>query len=229
MFSQKDLQQINDKGISIDDLNRQIKYFKSGFPFADIVMPATPSQGIMILTEGEEKHFSEIFDKNRGEFKITRFIPASGAATRMFKALFEAWEALKSKSAEEQSDFISKDDELQSFFYELKEYPFYDDLKLTGNELPDEIIERLLGEIGLNYGSQPKGLLKFHKYKDHSRTAFEEHLREAVEAIRSGRYEAPLRELMSADDGELRRLYKEREMEPWEAGEDWKPKETRYL
>ena len=56
-----------------------------------------------------------------------------------------------------------------------------------------------------------------------------EHLREADEAIKSGRYEEALRGLMEADEKELRRLYQEREMEPWEAGEDWTPKNTKYL
>ena len=70
MFNQRDLRQIKEKGINIDDLNRQIKYFKSGFPYADIERPATPSRGIMMLTDGDEKHFQEIFDKNEMEAHV---------------------------------------------------------------------------------------------------------------------------------------------------------------
>jgi hypothetical protein len=86
MFSQKDLQQIRQKGITIDEINRQIKYFQTGFPPADITMPATPGKGIICLNEGEERHYREVFEQNGPDFHITRFIPASGAASRMFKA-----------------------------------------------------------------------------------------------------------------------------------------------
>lgn len=181
MFTQKDLQQIRSKGISIDIINQQIKHFQLGFPPADITMPATPGKGIMLLNEGSEKHYRNIFQDNAPDNRIIRFIPASGAASRMFKSLFNAREKLAGKSPEAQWEWISKKKEVARFFRKLERYPFYEDLCLKGGEDPLAILTLLLGSEGLHYGSRPKGLLKFHKYSETDRrTAFEEHVREAV-------------------------------------------------
>ena len=107
MFTQKDLQQIRSKGISIDEINQQIKHFQHGFPPADSTMPATPGKGIMLLTEGAQKHYKNIFLDNAPDNRIIRFIPASGAASRMFKALFNALEKLEGKDPEAQWKWIS--------------------------------------------------------------------------------------------------------------------------
>jgi len=180
MFNQKDLQQIRKKGVRIDDINRQIKYFNSGFPPANIFMPATPGRGIMCLTDGDEKHYREIFTQNGPDFHITRFIPASGAATRMFKALYAALDELEEKSISVQHDWIETNPEIKSFFDQLKGYPFYEDLELKEEGTPVETLKLILGDKGLKYGSKPKGLLKFHKYSEmERRTSFEEHMREA--------------------------------------------------
>lgn len=182
MFNQKDLQQIQKKGIRIDDLNRQIKYFKTGFPPADISMPATPGKGIMCLTDGDEKHYRDVFRQNGPDFHITRFIPASGAATRMFKSLYGALENLTGKTKDEQLAWIASDPEMNTFFKELREYPFYEDLQLPREAAPAEILVQILGPDGIHYGSKPKGLLKFHKYNTgQRRSSFEEHVREAAE------------------------------------------------
>jgi len=189
MFSQKDLQQISQKGISIDELNRQIKYFRSGFPPADIQMPATPGRGIMCLTGGDESHYVEVFSNNAPDFSLLRFIPASGAATRMFKDLYGALESLKDLSPEEQHQWLESRDETGDFSRRLVEYPFYEDLDLPDDPSPAEVLENVLNEPGLNYGNRPKGLLKFHKYTpEDRRTSLEEHIREAAEfcATRDG-------------------------------------------
>ena len=75
MFTQKDLQQIRSKGIRIDDINQQIKHFQHGFPPADITMPATPGKGIMLLSEGDQQHFNDVFLDNAPDFRISRFSP----------------------------------------------------------------------------------------------------------------------------------------------------------
>jgi len=181
MFTQKDLQQIRDKGISIDDINQQIKHFQQGFPPADISMPATPGMGIMLLSEGEQEHFKNVFLDNAPDFRVIRFIPASGAASRMFKALFEALDELKGKDRKEQWQWVEDNKEIRKFFMKLEKYAFYEDLEKLGGDTPAEILNLLLGENGLAYGNLPKGLLKFHKYDERDRrTAFEEHVREAV-------------------------------------------------
>jgi hypothetical protein len=180
MFTQKDLQQIQRKGISIDAINRQIKYFKSGFPPADITTPAIPGQGIICLNKGEELHYRDVFRQNGPDFDITRFIPASGAATRMFKSLFSALEALQPLPVEQQQDWLKKHPEIEDFFMHLREYPFYEDLDLPEDAAPAETLEQVLGDEGLGYGTKPKGLLRFHKYSsDERRTSFEEHILEA--------------------------------------------------
>ncbi len=181
MFTQKDLQQIRDKGISIDDINQQIKHFQQGFPPADISMPATPGMGIMLLSEGEQEHFKNVFLDNAPDFRVIRFIPASGAASRMFKALFGALDELKGKDRKEQWQWVEDNKEIRKFFMKLEKYAFYEDLEKLGGDTPAEILNLLLGENGLAYGNLPKGLLKFHKYDERDRrTAFEEHVREAV-------------------------------------------------
>lgn len=181
MFTQKDLQQIRSKGISIDEINQQIKHFQLGFPPADITMPATPGKGIILLNEGSQNHYRNVFLDNGPDNRIIRFVPASGAASRMFKALFSAQEKLKGKKPEEQWEWILKKKEVARFFRKLERYPFYEDLAMDEGEEPAGILARLLDSEGLQYGSKPKGLLKFHKYSHKDRrTAFEEHVREAV-------------------------------------------------
>lgn len=181
MFNQKDLHQIEKKGIRIDDINRQIKYFKTGFPPADISMPATPGQGIICLTNGDEKHYQEVFLQNGPDFHITRFIPASGAATRMFKSLYSALENLEGKSSGDQHAWVESKPKIKEFFKKLEEYPFYEDLQLSVETTPAETLKLILGAKGLNYGNKPKGLLKFHKYSvEERRTSFEEHVRETA-------------------------------------------------
>lgn len=180
MFTQKDLQQIGKQGIRIDDINRQIKYFRSGFPAADIVMPATPGQGIIRLSDGDELHYRGVYKQNAPDFQIIRFIPASGAATRMFKSLFEALENLQGKSPDEQNNWLADQAEIRQFMEKVPDYPFYEDLDVE-NDAPDAILKQILSRPGLDYGNRPKGLLKFHKYgKNDRRTAFEEHIREAA-------------------------------------------------
>lgn len=182
MFNQKDLLQIQKKNIRIDELNRQIEFFKTGFPPADVSIPATPGQGIMCLTVGDEKHYQEFFRQNGPDFHMTRFVPASGAATRMFKSLFNALENLDGKSIDDQNAWVKSDPEIEQFFNQLQGYPFYEDLKISGETTPAETLQLILAEPGLNYGNKPKGLLKFHKYSEKERrTSFEEHVREAAQ------------------------------------------------
>ena len=186
MFSQKDLQQIRSKGIRIDDINQQIKHFQQGFPSADITMPATPGMGIMLLSEGDQQHFKDVYLDNAPDFRIIRLVPASGAASRMFKSLFSAREELAGKSMEQQQEWIANKKEIKHFFKKLERYPFYEDLSMKEGAEPARILDQLLGIEGLQYGNKPKGLLKFHKYSETDRrTAFEEHLREAVKYCES--------------------------------------------
>jgi hypothetical protein len=181
MFTQKDLRQIADKGISLDDIKRQIKFFQNGFPPSDITMPATPGKGILVLTQDDEQRYQNVFLNKGPDDHMTRFIPASGAATRMFKSLYEAVDKLEGKSKDQQTRWIDKEKEIRQFFNELESYPFYEDLALTNAPSPSDVLREILEAEGLDYGNKPKGLLKFHKYSETDRrTSFEEHVREAV-------------------------------------------------
>jgi hypothetical protein len=193
MFSEKDIQQFEQKGISKEKIEKQIEQFKEGFLPLDLVSPATIGNGIKAFEENEVKKIVEYYDKEIGKFKVTKFVPASGAASRMFKNLQSFLN--ERYSIEEQKKEVEKDDSFNSvgyFFKNIRDFAFFEDLKTTmqnaGSDLEkaisennvSEIIEFLLTEKGLNYANLPKALLKFHKYGDCVRTSLEEHLVEAA-------------------------------------------------
>jgi len=175
MLNQNDLKQMEEKGISIESVLREIEFFKSGFPYLRIVAPATDGKGIKQLSDSEQRVAVEIFDNYNGE--ICKFVPASGAASRMFKELYDGLAAL------ERGEGLDKDSSVNTFFYYLGSYAFYSDLtQLPGFDINNRLstLKQTLLYPELNYGSMPKGLIKFHKYMHGSRTSFEEHLVEAA-------------------------------------------------
>ena len=183
MFSQADRLQIQQKGITVDIVNQQIDFFKKGIPFLRIVRPAILGDGILMLTEADCKKFISIYDTEKPGLKIMKFTPASGAATRMFKALYEY--VSKPSSAIIADDVAQVINKIQSF-------AFYNDLvKVIAKNKQDldvllktssyqEVIDYILSEKGLNYGNLPKGLLKFHTHSYEGRTPLEEHLVEGA-------------------------------------------------
>ncbi len=192
MFSETDLKQLAEHGVDYSIATEQIENFRKGFPFLKITAPATVNDGIIKLDYNEVDDLVDIykgFDGSR-----VKFVPASGAATRMFKHLFEYIRDFPSKGEECLSDngFGSA----RNFFNSIKMFPFYnklyDELWCTGYKM-DELMERkyylpiaeaLLAKDGLNYGNLPKGLILFHRYNDISRTALEEHLVEGAQYSR---------------------------------------------
>ncbi len=183
MLEKQDLQQIRDRGSDPAHVMVQLERFNRGFPFAEIVEPASLSRGISAFSDEEKADLAAYYDQNTAAYDICRFVPASGAATRMFKTLFSLKDKFQGRSKEEQQHLAASDKEAQQFFGSLAAYPFYGDLSLSGEEAPAELLEMVLDEKGLNYGLLPKGLLKFHQYGAESRTAFEEHLHEAARMV----------------------------------------------
>lgn len=186
MFRPEDISQLECRGISIDEVIRQIENFKKGFPYLRLTEPATTLHGIKRLTENEILYNCAIFDQKINEgHQLIKFVPASGAASRMFKPLYEALDELKKGKSQNE---IMQSAEIEVFLKNLKHFAFYDDLKLTpafATKTPDEapiqqILESVLYEHGLNYGNLPKGLLKFHQYVEGNRTSMEEHLAEGA-------------------------------------------------
>ena len=187
MLSEKDLHSIQSKGIDTEKINLQISNFKNGFPPTQLESAATIENGIVKFSNQKiEKLSTEFKDLIKGK-KIVKFVPASGAASRMFKHLFE----FKDQYTKENEAELLKDKSFNSvayFFQNIHKFAFYKDLNemlgQTGKSIDQliqekdykSILEALLEENGLNYAALPKGLLKFHNYDDHNRMSIEEHL-----------------------------------------------------
>lgn len=193
MFTEKDLQQIQNLGIDPKTVTKQIENFKNRFPFIRLAAPATTENGLFSFTEEETKNLETFFNKNKDDYEILKFVPASGAASRMFKHLLAfqndfTGTAEEIAALEEDKDFNS----VGYFFRNLKKFAFYKSLKtaLEKDDLnPDNLLRQkdyktllnyLLNEKGLNYAHLPKALLYFHDYPQGARRAFEEHLVEAA-------------------------------------------------
>jgi hypothetical protein len=184
-FTEKDIEQINQKGLTIEKIKTQIELFKTGVPFVNLKEAATVNNGILRLDAVEKEHFIDLFDKKRNEKRIQKFVPASGAATRMFKFLFQFLENYNPTN-ESINSYInrSKSIELSMFLVALEKLPFFEEVIYKThehvpnfNELPYdkqrlEFIKTILIKERLNYSFSPKGLLPFHKYKEHASTAF---------------------------------------------------------
>ncbi|MFT7421505.1 MAG: hypothetical protein ACI9QN_002436, partial [Arcticibacterium sp.] len=178
MFSDKDLAQIGSRGSNLNTVNQQIKYFESGFPFLKTKKAATVDDGIIRLGDSEVKEMVTFFDLQSSKKKLLKFVPASGAASRMFKALFAAKDEGKMGS------------EVEAFAQNLNSFAFAESLKKATKGAKDvnSLLEGLLSKGGLDYGSLPKGLLEFHQYGGGTRTSVEEHMVEgAAYANRNGR------------------------------------------
>lgn len=192
-FTNQEIEQIEAKGLTTKKVMAQIEIFKSGLPFVNLHSAATINNGILKFSENQKHHYIDYFDSKRNDISILKFVPASGAATRMFKTLFNF---LDTYNPEEGTInyFInrSKDSDLSVFLVGMEKLPFYEivlssvktyypDYKTFSNDKQKYVfVKTMLDEDKLNYGFYPKGLLPFHKYKDHIATAFEEHLFESA-------------------------------------------------
>lgn len=216
MLSNKDLKQINNKKISAEEFNAQIEKFKTGSPFLKITAPAVKNHGIFTLTDIKLEKYISLFEKERGQLKIEKFVPSSGAATRMFKDLFQYLETYT--GTEEEYLEILTDRSHGSIFYffehlnsfaffpELRTYFFnknIDLLELLEKNENDVILNGLLSKEGLNYGNLPKGLITFHKYDDFTRKAIEEHMVEGTKYCNAQNNKIPLHFTISEEHKEL--------------------------
>jgi len=193
MFNKADLLQIEKRGSEVAVILWQIENFKKGFPFTNLQRPAIISDGIKQFVQSEIDQMVSYYDIHSGNCNIIKFVPASGAASRMFQNLYSFLD--QPNNAESEARLLQKDKSFNSvynFISRIKDFAFYEDLvstlskngfdlleKLTQND-NRTIINFLLNDKGLGYGKLPKGLLKFHSYQDHNRMAFEEHIVEAA-------------------------------------------------
>ncbi len=183
MFTNDDIRQIEERGSSVQTVKDQVERFKKGFPWMKIVAPATPAKGISVLSEAEVEEAGKYYESAEIAGKC-KFVPASGAASRMFKDLFSGLDILKSGKD------IAADSPAAKFTANIGKFAFYDPQLFQepsdSAEYRQSVLSRTLTEEGLGYGSKPKGVLKFHRYTDGEiRTAFAEHLVEAQDYMRN--------------------------------------------
>ena len=185
MLNANDLKQLADKGISEQQIEEQLACFVKGFPYLEIAASASVEKGIMVVSQEDQATYMDAWDAYLAKNKrILKFVPASGAASRMFKNLYEFLSASYDVPT---SDFEKK------FFSEITRFAFYNALNAVclANEDKDipaliaagnykAVVSNLLDAKGLNYGQLPKGLLLFHRAGETIRTAMEEHLAEGA-------------------------------------------------
>jgi len=181
--------------IPVETIIGQIETFKKGIPYVRIVRACTIDDGIRIIPEEHNNKYFDLFQSAVDNERVIKFVPASGAASRMFKKLQSVLTESKTTHKELENAANSGDEESSSvleFINNLEHFAFYDDLKklmmdagLNIERLKEqgeykEILEFTLHPVGLGYAGTPKGSIKFHNYPEGSRTAFEEHLIEAL-------------------------------------------------
>lgn len=185
MFEKKDIEQFERKGISCQSVESQLELIARGFPFLELEAAASIGNGIMQVDESMCESYIKTWDNYcRSGHCITKFVPASGAASRMFKDMFAFLDAEYDAPA---SAFE------KAFFDGIGKFAFYADLnqaclKNEGQDIDalikagqyKAVVANLLLDKGLNYGALPKGLLKFHSYKSSARTPMEEHMAEGA-------------------------------------------------
>ena len=180
-MNKEDLLQLAERHVTEEQVERQVAQLKRGTAYVKLMRPATIGDGIIRMTDEQVKQMNEAFEEDREYYQFTKFVPASGAASRMFKDLFTFIEdGVETKFTE-------------VFFAHIHCFAFAEDLervceKLYGTGIDAlmkdlrkvDIVKALLLEDGLNYGKLPKALLKFHHYEGFDRLALEEHLVEAA-------------------------------------------------
>ena len=176
-YSKADLKQFKEKGLSVWQINEQIELFKNGTPFSDLQKPAHVGDGILTLSSEELLHFSSHYETEKEALNVLKFVPASGAATRMFKALYTFIEQEK----EQGFDTALQDNKIvQQLLDNYSKFAFNSELnikKLTDNTSKTVYIKQIIQ----HYGTVAKGLIPFHQYSDNDiRTAFEDQLVSAL-------------------------------------------------
>ena len=200
MFNEKDIQQMNTHGISLEETERQVTLFETARPYLKLAGPCIPGKGLAVFDREEQKALMARYDEEKQKRSLIKFVPASGAASRMFKVLL----GYLNKPGEIEQNAVTRDAEtgqtsakqLLAFMEGISRFAFFEDLSLTlkkkGMSMEEllkkglfrDIISMLLKEEGLGYAALPKGLLMFHGYPEANRTAFEEHLVEAASYAR---------------------------------------------
>jgi hypothetical protein len=181
-WSEADRQSIAAQGLTIEEIDRQLALFRRGVPLVRLNRPCVAGDGIVVIPESERLSLLEDYEEARRTRRLMKFVPASGAASRMFREWYSCLAA----------GGFADEAARTAFAGDLNRYAFSPDLRaaiaaggddlesLIGKGEDAAILKSVLMEEGLNYGCLPKALLKFHAYPEGSRTALEEHLVEAA-------------------------------------------------
>ena len=199
VFTENDLKQMEEHGLTIAEVNRQLELFNMPRPFLKLTGPCTIGNGIRTFDREMRNALVAVYEKEIPVRLCVKFVPASGAASRMFKVLLRYFhqngEITRSSVVEAASAGSTDAEQFLVFADGLKKFPFFKDLQsvmadngLSADTLLEQgrfrdILRFLLTDNGLDYADLPKGLLKFHEYPAGSRTAFEEHLVEAASYV----------------------------------------------
>jgi hypothetical protein len=183
-FTEKDIEQIKTLGLKPSDVNKQLQTYRRGSAYLKLVRPCSPGDGIRSFTAVERDRLIRLYNAEAGKNKILKFVPASGAASRMFAAWF---------AAADQGSFGSAALD-RSFFADLRKMPFFSMLQkddavrlMLKQKNVKATLDYVLLSTGLNFGWLPKALIPFHVYREGDvRTALEEHLGEAANFTTSG-------------------------------------------
>src|SRR5690625_1612431 len=196
LLTKKDIQQLTLQDISAQEVERQLDIFRKGIPTVLLIKQATITDVIVSLNDKHQADFIKTFEQS--DLHAVKFVPASGAASRMFRILHRFLQDFEPEK-EELDIFLKKSDcaELKKFFNRLEDFPFYEIAlsKLNGssqkskhpNEEKYTFVKFLLED--LDYSNLPKGLIPFHKYDETTVfSAFDEHLIEASSyALKNGK------------------------------------------
>ncbi|MCH5247964.1 MAG: DUF4301 family protein [Muribaculaceae bacterium] len=192
MMDKQDIQTIEQRGSNIETVNEQLDRLKNGFPYLKLYNSAKIGAGIFHLSPDEETTALKRWEEYLADGgKVMKFVPASGAASRMFKSLFSFVDG------EENEPMPGSD--VSQIIKDVKKLPFYNILndkckeiysksveELIQEKRQKDVISAIVKENGLNYGNLPKGLLLFHAYEEDSpRTPVEEQLMEGAQSAKS--------------------------------------------
>jgi len=201
IFNNQDLNQIRDHGLTVKEVLRHLDLFKTPPPYLKLLRPCTPGDGITAIDKKKIQAMANSYELDRQKRRYLKFVPASGAASRMFEDFLryvnQEKEITRDHLVSKSEEGIKAAQEVLEIMNGIKKFAFFKDLESTllerGLDIDTllhkgqftSIVHLLLSEEGLNYAGLPKALLKFHEYPDGSRTAFEEHMVEAVSYIAS--------------------------------------------
>lgn len=189
--------ELNNHEISSESFLNQIDQLNNGSLYVDLIRPALLHDGIKIISKNEKEKMISIFSQRKNSYKIVKFIPASGAATRMFKTLINVKNMIKNNQFPHTDNSLDSSENIDRSEFKtflnglyLNKFAFTEDInsiiakknvsitELINKKEYLKIIEIILDKKGINYADTPKALVKFHKYKDAGITPLEEHILE---------------------------------------------------